>query len=219
MSDQGDQSDRLASPGEPSDDHHIQRRRWSAIFPRSPRALWTVGVTTLASGALLVILVLRLWAAANGVSAGATSPLVGHPAPDFTIQTWTWDGSSSVPIHLAALKGHPVVVNFWASWCVACREEEPLLEAAWLKYKTLGVLFIGVAFEDTQQDGVAFLQAYNVTFPSGPDTTGAIAIDYGVTGVPETVFIDRLGGVKQKVIGALDDGGLRQAIQQALHEP
>lgn len=216
MSDQGDQ---LATPGEPSDDHHIQWPHWSDFFPRSPRTWGTVVVTTLASGALLVILVLRLWAAANGVSASAVSPLVGRSAPDFTIQTWTWDGSSSVPIHLAALKGHPVIVNFWASWCVACREEEPLLEADWLKYKTQGVLFIGVAFEDTQQDGAAFLQAYGVTFPSGPDTTGEIAIDYGVTGVPETVFIDRQGVIKQKDIGALDDGGLRQSIQQLLHEP
>ena len=179
------------------------------------RSLLVLTFTSLSSGALLVILLLRLIGASQA-TADPLSPIVGHPAPDFTISTWTWDGSPSQTIHLAALKGHPAVVNFWASWCQACREEQPVLEAAYLKYQAQGVIFIGVAFHDTQRDGTAFLKQFDVTFPSGPDTTGEISISYGLTGIPETSFITRDGVVAQKQIGAVDDGGLDSSIQALL---
>ena len=187
----------------------------SAALPAHPFQLWrrphgrtliTLSLATLLSGALVVILLLRVVAASQGLTTIPISPLIGHPAPDFTIQTWTWNGAPSQRVHLAALRGHPVVVNFWASWCDACRAEESALEAAYQRYQAQGIVFIGVAFDDTQQNGVPFLQQYQVTFPSGPDVTGAISISYGLTGVPETVFIDRNGVVRQKWIGGITDG-------------
>jgi len=196
----------LADPG--------TRRRYSTIrvplglqaYPQR-RALLSLALLALLSGALIVLLLARVVVASQG---GATtsplSPLIGHPAPDFTIQTWTWDGAPSQRVHLAALRGHAVVINFWASWCDACRAEEPALEAAYQRSQAQGVVFIGVAFDDTRQNGVPFLQQYQVTFPSGPDVTGAISINYGLTGVPETVFIDRSGIVRQKWIGGITDG-------------
>lgn len=171
------------------------------------RTVVALALVALLSGALIVLLLARVVVASQGIATTAPlSPLIGHPAPDFTIQTWTWDGAPSQSVHLAALHGHVVVINFWASWCDACRAEEPALEAAYQRYQAKGVIFIGVAFDDTRQNGVPFLQQYQVTFPSGPDVTGAISINYGLTGVPETVFIDRSGIVRQKWVGGITDG-------------
>lgn len=177
--------------------------------------IWFI-VTSIATAALLLVLFLRLLAASSDVQQNAISPLIGRQAPDFSIATWTWNGSPSQVVHLAALRGHPVIINFWASWCDVCREEEPLLERTYQRYRAQGVIFIGVAYEDTQPAGTAFLQQYGVTFPSGPDSTGLIGISYGVSGVPETVFISRQGVITRKVIGMLDDGGLTQDIQTLL---
>lgn len=182
----------------------------------SRRGLLTLGAAMVASAALLALLLTRLLAAGQAVNSAPAYALAGHRAPDFTISTWTWDSSPSQVIHLAALKGHPIMINFWASWCDACREEEPVLEAAWQKYQSQGVVFIGVAYEDTPQAGIAFLRQYGVTFPSGPDPNDTIAIAYGVIGVPETVFIDRHGTVVTKITGALDNGTLDRTLQALL---
>lgn len=144
------------------------------------------------------------------------SPLVGHPAPDFAISLW--NSSSRQQVHLAALRGKPIVVNFWASWCDPCRTEAPILETAWQHYQSRGVVFIGIAFEENEKDGTAFLQQYHVTYLNGPDTTGNISNVYRVTnvGVPETVFIDRQGVVVSKYQGAMDASSLDRAIQAVL---
>ncbi len=178
--------------------------------------LLTLGVASVASAALLALLLTRLLAAGQAASGAPTYPLAGHPAADFTLSTWTWDGSPSQTIHLAAFKGHPIIINFWASWCDACRAEEPVLEAAWRKYQAQGMVFIGVAFEDRQQPGTDFLRQYGVTFPSGPDPTGAIAVAYGIVGVPETIFIDRHGTVVSKINGALDERTLERTLHAML---
>lgn len=189
---------RVISPG----DAQLRRR------PRG-RSILTLSLAAALSGALVVVLLLRVMAASQGVANMSISPLIGHQAPDFTIHTWTWNGAPSQTVHLAALRGHPVVINFWASWCDACRAEEPALEASYQRYQRYqaqGVAFLGVAFDDTQRNGTTFLQQYGVTFPSGPDVTGAISISYGLTGVPETVFVDRSGTVREKWIGGIADG-------------
>jgi len=77
-----------------------------------------------------------------------SSPLVGHSAPNFTIGTW--NSSPRQAVHLASLKGKLIVLNFWASWCEACRIEAPILEAGWQKYRSRDVVFIGIAFEDNE---------------------------------------------------------------------
>ena len=87
------------------------------------RGYLSVAAIVLVAIALLILLLHRVSTAQTAVAKLPVSPLVGHTAPDFTIQTWTLDGSPGQTVHLAALKGHPVVVNFWASWCEACKTE------------------------------------------------------------------------------------------------
>ncbi|HEY7782109.1 MAG TPA: TlpA disulfide reductase family protein [Ktedonobacterales bacterium] len=176
----------------------------------------TLILTVLALAALLALLGLRLVAASQQVgSQPPPSPLVGHRAPDFTLAVL--NGTPGQRVHLADLKGHPVIVNFWASWCQPCQEESPILEAAWQRYKANGIIIIGVSYQDKPADSLGFLKQYGITYLVGlDDADGAIAVAYGVSGVPETAFIDRSGVVAQKVGGPLDDATLAHAIQRIL---
>src|SRR5260370_7347495 len=95
----------------------------------SRRSIVTLIVTSGLSAALLVLLLSRLLAAGRVVGAVATFQLAGHPAPDFAIQTWTWDGSPTQTGRLSAFAGRPVVVNFWPSVAHAFPQDDPVTEA------------------------------------------------------------------------------------------
>jgi len=128
------------------------------------------------------------------------SPLVGRPAPDFTLSLL--DGGE---LRLRDLRGRPVVVNFWASWCYpACWNEAPRLEATWQRYKERGPLFIGIIHQDTEANARDFIAKHGKSYPNGMDLRSRIAIEYGVYGVPETFFIDREGKIAHKHIGEID---------------
>ncbi|NNL98808.1 MAG: redoxin domain-containing protein [Acidimicrobiia bacterium] len=127
------------------------------------------------------------------------SPLIGKPAPSIELPHLEQSGSWS----LEALNGQIVVVNFWASWCVACRLEHDDLLAAANASRDEGVQFVGVDFQDNRDDAVAFLdelgrgQGYVYLVDPG----SRVAIDYGVFGIPETFFIDANGIVAAKIAG------------------
>jgi cytochrome c biogenesis protein CcmG, thiol:disulfide interchange protein DsbE len=100
------------------------------------------------------------------------------------------------PVTLAQFRGHPVVLNFWASWCPPCREEMPALEAAYERYRVRGVVVIGIdGATDTWAASRAFLDARGVTYPVGRDEGGQVAQAYHVTGLPTTFFIRADGRV------------------------
>ncbi len=140
------------------------------------------------------------------------SPLVSRPAPPFSLRPF--DGGSA---SLEQLRGRPVVLNFWASWCFpACYEEAPALEAAWQVYRDRGVMVIGVDIQDREADAKAFLERFKLTFPNGPDLQGKLSIDYGVYGVPETFFIRRDGTIHYKHVGALTKQVLQSKIEEML---
>ena len=132
----------------------------------------------------------------SSITGNAEVPLVGRPAPDFTLTTW--DGKS---IQLSALKGKVVVLNFWASWCGPCNEEEPILEHTWQQYQADGVMVIGVDYQDQQGAAQQFLQQHSITYPTAPDASGAVSQAYGVDNIPVTIFIDRSGVVQRGILG------------------
>ncbi|MCL5958208.1 MAG: TlpA family protein disulfide reductase [Chloroflexi bacterium] len=135
----------------------------------------------------------------------------GKTAPNFKIATF--DGGE---VSREALLGKPVVVNFWASWCPPCREEAPTLEKIWRQYRDKGVVFVGVAWRDNDQDSLAFIKEFGVTYPNGPDVGGKIGSAYGITGVPESFFITREGKVTRKFLGAISERQLTSFIEEIL---
>lgn len=125
-----------------------------------------------------------------------SAPLVGRTAPDFSLQLF--DGRT---LRLSALRGRVVVVNFWASWCTACKQESPILQWAWQAYGPQGVVLVGINVWDLRDDALAMIREFGKTYPNGPDPSGKILQDYGVTGIPETFFIDRAGRIVRKHLG------------------
>lgn len=126
------------------------------------------------------------------------SPLLAKPATPFTVTLY--DGKK---ITLEDLRGKAVFLNFWASWCLPCREEARDLEAAWQKVKERNMLFLGVALQDTDKNALAFLKEFNVTYPNGKDESGKIGVDYGTWGIPESFFIDPEGRITYKHVGGI----------------
>src|SRR5437773_601583 len=143
------------------------------------------------------------------------SPLVGRPAPGFTLTAF--DGT---PLGLEAQRGRVVVLNFWASWCYpACYEEAPVLERSWRAYRDRGVLVVGVDIQDTVEAARKFMRDFGLSFPNAPDPTGKVSVDYGTYGVRETFFLDRRGRIRAKHVGALTDEVVRTHVERLLAEP
>jgi cytochrome c biogenesis protein CcmG/thiol:disulfide interchange protein DsbE len=142
---------------------------------------------------------------------GRAAELKVRPAADFSLQQF--DGGT---FRLSEQRGKVVVVNFWSSWCVPCRQEAPELESAWQRYRDRGVAFLGVDIWDAEADARAFLREYRVSYPNGPDPNGAVTIEYGVTGIPETYFIDREGQLVRRWIGPLSRSQLAGFIDELL---
>jgi cytochrome c biogenesis protein CcmG/thiol:disulfide interchange protein DsbE len=88
------------------------------------------------------------------------------------------------------LRGRPVVLNFWASWCIPCREEAPLLEKTWRTYRDQGVVFLGVNIKDAKSDAKRFIKDFGITYPTVRDLDQSLTKDFGVKGLPETFFVD-----------------------------
>jgi cytochrome c biogenesis protein CcmG/thiol:disulfide interchange protein DsbE len=140
---------------------------------------------------------------------------VGSLAPDFSLTLfdgYTLDGASS--LKLSDLRGKVVVINFWASWCKPCEQEAATLEAAWRLYQPAGeVVFLGIAWTDTEPKSKAFLKRFGITYPNGPDLGTRISQLYNRNlGVPETYFIGRDGTIKHIQIGPFASVSQIQAL-------
>lgn len=124
------------------------------------------------------------------------SPLIDKPAPDFHL---TQLHAPDKTLSLADMKGQVWLLNVWASWCVACREEHPVL----MQFAQQQVLpIIGLNYKDKVEDGLAWLKQGGDPYTTSiVDADGRVGIDYGVYGVPETFLIDRQGRIRYKQIG------------------
>ena len=166
------------------------------------------GWVMLGGGApMLALIALLAWASVrSGGNPGglavnsdfAEAKVASGEARDFELQLF---GGGA--LNLSDLKGKVVMVDFWASWCAPCRVEAPTLAKVYLEFEGQPVEFVGIDLWDNRGDAELYLQQVGLTYPNGFDANGAIAIDYGVRGIPEKYFIDRDGVLVKKLSGPL----------------
>jgi cytochrome c biogenesis protein CcmG/thiol:disulfide interchange protein DsbE len=139
------------------------------------------------------------------------SPFLGRPAASFSVPLFNGRRFS-----LDEHQGKVVLVTFWASWCVPCRDEAPRLEAVWRAYRDRGVVVVGVNVQDAEPAARRFIEEFGLTFPNGPDAGGRVAIDYGVYGIPELFVVGRDGRITYKHVGAVSEVVLARRIDEGL---
>lgn len=148
----------------------------------------------------------------NPESGGA--PAVGRPAPDFTLAV-LGDGE----ITLSDLKGRPVLINFWASWCPPCRVEMPDLVRAFEQHEDQGFIILGIdlTFQDSVPDVRAFVEEFEMSFPVLLDETGEVTAEkYRLLGLPMSVFVDREGIIRRIHIGAMTGEQIDEFVAEIL---
>lgn len=139
------------------------------------------------------------------------SPLVDKPAPAFTAPLLSHPEQT---FSNAQMKGQVWLLNVWASWCAACREEHPLL----LEMRKHGLPLYGLAYKDTNAEAQAVLKELGDPYlATAMDENGKIGIDYGVYGVPETYVIDKQGIIRYKHIGPITVAALQEKILPLLN--
>ena len=175
---------------------------------------------------LLAILVYRL----VGSDSSRGARLIGSiradrrpPAPAFRLGV-LWPRPETWPVALrpvvgrgkvspAALLGHPLVVNFWASWCVPCKEETPRLVRA-ASARSGNITFLGVDVEDASSDARSFLRRYHVNYVAVHDGGESTVVAYGLVGLPETFFVDARGRIVAHVVGKLSAAALDEGLRR-----
>lgn len=156
--------------------------------------------------ALVVVLALAFRRDPQDIRTGT----VDHPAPAFDLERLDTAGR----LRLADMSGKVVVVNFFASWCIPCKEEAPALVRVWERYRTSDVVMVGIVYQDTPEAAKAFHERMGQTWPVGVDADGRTAIGFGVFGVPETYFIDKAGVIRGRHIGPIDEQTLVNGIEK-----
>ncbi len=170
---------------------------------------WVAGAVLLVLVVVGIVLATRTPQEATAVA----SPLLGRQAPSFTGR----DLQTGAPVSLAALRGHYVVVNFFASWCIPCQEEAPDLSRFHYEqaHTADGADMVSVVFHDTSSTARAFLQKNGDLWPAVADPGGTIAEDYGVTAPPTTFVINPAGRVTAVLVGPATQKNLDTFVQAA----
>lgn len=195
---------------------------------RSPLRLLGRGLAFVLAGAFVALLV-------YGVLTQATDPAIDDaladgraaPAPGFSLETLelgqpgerleaAWRrAAQDGTVDLRELRGTPVMINIWASWCPPCREEAPLLQRGWEQARERGVLFVGIDMQDVREDARDFIAQFGLTFPHVRDLNDDTARAWGAAGIPETFFLDAGGRVVSHVVGAINPQQMRTGIEAA----
>ena len=180
----------------------------TGTIQRVGQAIALVGVA-----ALLGLLV---WKVAFGNDTGAGDELAAGrsvEAPAFTLDRLDREGRLS----MADLRGKAVVVNFWASWCVPCRDEAPVLQQTYQRYRSQGLVVLGIDVNDFKQDARRFMRRFGMTYPVVYDGKGSTVGKWGVRGFPETFFVDRSGKlVGERIEGAVDIERNRETFERGI---
>lgn len=161
--------------------------------------------------AIAAVLVGVLFLGLGKNPAAIRSPLIGKPAPMFALR----EVGTGRTVDVSSLKGKPVVINFWATWCGPCWEEHPVLVE---NARMLGpnVQFLGVVFQDSEEKILTFLNQRGSSYPTVVDDRGKTAIAYGVGGVPETFFLDGNGVIVAKYSGPMSSAALQENLQKVM---
>lgn len=168
----------------------------------------------LGAGSIAVIAAIVVAAVIFGfalVQQSQTQPTDGK-APDFEFTTF--DGET---MRLSDLRGKVVVINFWASWCIPCKDEAPELRAAWQHYAERGdVVFLGIAYADNGPRSMEFMAEYGLDYMNAPDLGTRISELYNIQGVPETFIIDKDGNVAEFIYAGVNQEQLYRMIDPLL---
>lgn len=176
-------------------DNQYRESRWATLFADTHR--WRRLVISAVVLSAIWIYVSRV-PTINASDTAQSSPQIGFAAPDFTLDTL--DGKS---IKLSELRGQPVLINLWASWCPPCRAEMPALDAVYRKYRDAGfvVLAVNTTYQDTETDARAFAEKLGLTFPILLDRDGVTSQRYRLQALPTSYFVGRDGVIRDIVIG------------------
>ncbi|HEX2194349.1 MAG TPA: TlpA disulfide reductase family protein [Candidatus Limnocylindria bacterium] len=197
-----------ATTGARAPEHRTLRPRPSA----AERIAGSLPRTWLVVAAVLPLLLLAGWAGLLlARDSGARGASIGSQAPEFSLADLDGD-----PVRLADLRGRPVIVNFWASWCGPCVEEFPLLSEAATRHAGDGLALVGIVFRDNSEAARAFMQRMGASWPAAMDPGEATAQEYGIYGPPETFFIDAEGTVVARQIGPLGRADLERHLATLL---
>ena len=175
-------------------------------------------ISVAAISAAVALLALLAWGMARpgsgagglGVNAaGSIARIDPRPAADIRLRLF--DGKDT-EWKLTNQRGKMVVINFWASWCAPCRTEAGILAQAASDYVARGIEVVGVNVWDDQAAARSFLDEFKVEYPNGRDEGGAAAVDYGVTGIPETFVVDEKGQLRARWIGPVTRAALDSMV-------
>ena len=171
------------------------------------RGVLIVGVVITA--ALVVILFVGLGKDPSAIQ----SPLINKPAPEFSLR----QVGTNNTIDLTQYRGKPLIINFWATWCIPCWDEHPSLVASARQLQP-DVQFLGVVFQDKEEKILGFLQQRGTAYPTVVDEKGKTAIAYGVGGVPESYFLDANGTIRAKYVGPMNGDIIQENLQKVLKQ-
>ena len=175
---------------------------------------WIALLAVLVVVGVVVGLLARSLVDKEPVTGRSSETRVGKPAPEIVLNTF--DGTE---FSLSAHWGSPIVLNFWASWCPPCRDEAPALKALWQEWHDDGLVVVGVNSQDGFDDAEAFIREFDVPYVNVIDADGKASIDYGVVGLPVTLFIGKGGTVEHRYVGALRAEVVKPWIEDLVAAP
>ncbi len=168
-----------------------------------------IGIFGVLLAALLVVIGIALAQGIGGTVEGRTAVELDE-APLFTLEQFNGE-----PFVLEEHADQPIFIYFWASWCIPCEVEAPLIESLWPEYRERDWVFLGVNIWDAESDARRFLDRFELTFPTAPDVERSVYVDYGVQGLPVAYFIEPGLQLYARYDGLLTESALRELLDEA----